>query len=271
MRFNSDQWRTPSLGRIDIGRVSHPLFNRLWATCSSSWVAEHGHTNVVNQVDGKFSAASGNPTAKVHAEMGPMIDFDGTGDYISISHRSVDYTPACTMAVIIEPDASGTTFVNNTGDTTSGNALLFASSTVYYQRYGAGTATANIVLTGLLGRPYLIIGSAKSGTLNLLTCDLRNGVVQTSTSANSHLTNSKSVCVYGADGAGANNHDGKIAAGYVGNSYLTMDEMREWAKDPWGMWREDVYVPAYKAAAAAGLGIPIAAYHYNHHLGSMAS
>ena len=74
-------------------------------------------------------------------------------------------------------------------------------------------------------------------------------------------------------GTTARTFNGSIAAAIIADAYWNDDTHATLGED-WFCWmREPDSAPmfAFSTAAAGGLSIPIAAYHYNHHLGSMAN
>jgi hypothetical protein len=248
--------------RVDPGRIVDSLFNCLWAHASAIAIVEAGCTGLLNQVDGNFFNASGNPTIGINPVLGPTVVCDGTGDYWGITHRSVDYSAAFTMATLCNPTNSGVA-VGATQTASTGNQIYITGAIAYLHIIAAGVV-AGVSLPGGYSEPYLIITSGRSGFSHVFVRNLRTQAIGYNVYAGAGYLDSRTASYFGADATGGNAFIGAFCAGYTGNIFLTLEDMIEWSEKPFGLFTMQETPQPFKAGAAAAPSTGSRMFHVFH-------
>lgn len=243
----------PNVARVDIGRVQHPLFNRLWSHARVSWLLNERSTIPYDQVHGAVGAVNGNPVFADHSHIGPCIDADGTGDYLSFTHHAGGYTGGITFMCVGQIDTVGTSFLISANSADAGNTfLLLNDGGLVLLINNDGLVNSSNFLLPTTGVPYFMAGTANGTSCHLILRRLDTGQVTESTGTYTLETTSRSAVRFCSRGGGGNNFDGKMACGYVGNIALVPAELRAWAENPFGLWREDEVYSRPNRVAAGG-------------------
>jgi Concanavalin A-like lectin/glucanases superfamily len=184
-------------------------------------------------IKGTLFTSSGAAQTPVQSVVGPALYNAGTG-YANGGVSNVSFAKI-TQACIFVPQALSTSGLTG-----------IVSATILYI-YGASGGTAITYLGGIrdsgvqlvVGRPYFFASSYSNdavGTLNQIVKDLQTGQITTNVQTigpSGGLANSN-YC-FGGDGAGAASNS-QIAATMYSTSFLSMEQLRQWADDPWSFW-----------------------------------
>jgi len=151
------------------------------------------------------------------------------------------------------------------------NMQSYISSVSQFARTGAHASYFDGTPTCVVGTQDITrndVYAAKPLTL----ADYDTGADPDGGTRNSTTTQDFAVGSYQA-AAGGNQWNGDILfLAYLPGIAWSAEQAKAWMRDPYGPIRQRRRVWArVPAADGGGLAIPIAAYHYNHHLGSMAS
>ncbi len=275
--------RKPTLGEIaGLPYRSHARYR----DCIGHWLMGERGGNSVRDISGRGNTGtltSMDPvTDWIFGQFGPALDFDGSDEYVDCGNPSLlDFgTENWTLSIWIKTgDTSGRVAIGKGGDGTNGIR--------YYLGIGTGgTGKVSLVCDDNITKETALssdtandnewhhIAGQREGTVTRVFLDgLQNGP-NNSVNAGYDLsgTSQRGFKI----GAGRNESTGILAKAFIGS----LDDARIYhrALSPSEIWSLYEYplvefaprrIQGKAAAAAGGLSIPIAAYHYGHHLGSM--
>lgn len=163
-------------------------------------------------------------------------------------------TIACIFSTAVH---TGTQCIFCMGDNGSSGWVMELTSAGILEIAGSPFTTASSSgITLAAGVPYFCAVSAKTGNQQYAVRNLITGQIQTATAATTMTLAAPNgtICV-GNIGNDANSIEGNIAAVMASTAFMTVEELAEWAGDPWSFW----YPPSDEEVFSLNVGISGAA------------
>lgn len=199
--------------------------------------------NFINLLDGSKGNIAGSPTANIVGTLGPATNCPTGNDGINFTGQSTAAATSITFAGIFVNTASNAGAFSNSLVATVTNfnsvSLSSAGSALVMQINNTGVSSGFIPA---LNVPYFFICSNRSGTggiVNFLLMNLQTGQIQTSSSAATAAAAASGGSFFIGYNATATVTDalkGSIAAAAYIPKYTSLQQMRQWAQDPWAFW-----------------------------------
>ena len=171
--------------------------------------------------------------------IGQAAKFSGFGHWVKFSGQSTANDQAATVGCILRLNAlSGTpTIFASAATTATGYALQINSSgaMTFYNNASGITGASSFSL--IAGTAYFLGGSYNSGVANFVAVNLQNGQIQTSSTTGMSTANTAPDGAYliGSDQFG-NSSASSIAAIMVSSNLMSIQQLLQWAQDPWSFW-----------------------------------
>jgi hypothetical protein len=202
--------------------------------------------------------------ATIIGPLGQAVFPSALGDSVTFSGFPASIDANCTIAIIFMPYLTGGYeyyFTNSTNG--AGQSLnINATANLQFTMFGVVAESSNIVVQSL--RPYFIAVS-QNGTsnINYLCLELDTGNIFTDTTASSTAILPDGNYRLFTDPANGSVGGGYMAAAMYSSNYMSMQQLRHWAADPWAFWyprqRQNWTGPAatFEAAWARGSNISV--------------
>lgn len=204
--------------------------------------ATGGFINLLNGVPGTVIGAV---SANTQGVMGPAAYASAGGFTWGSYTTNINSTPGNTMAVIltnkVDNGLAGTLLATNGGS----GIFNFGVNNLQPWMF-QGSAGQDTGYTTLLNVPYFLAVSSNSSTTNFIVARLDTGQVvsQLTIAAPGTITNAAftNYNILNASPSGvAFNMNGSMAAAMHAPSYLTPQQLFQWAQDPWAFWYPTPY------------------------------
>jgi hypothetical protein len=203
------------------------------------------NANFLSLLSGSVGSITNAPTASMYGTIGPAFTTPGSGQSHSTTFAgqstAIDFTG--TIAVIFQITslnaATSCLFLSSSNVGTSNGMWLLYNSTANLAFNGPGSGGANSAITISAGVPYFVAGSrsGNAGTTNVLAMRLDNGVILTDTPASGTLPSNAPNGSYMVGNGGVNRSlNGGVAAVMFSKSFMSMQQLQQWAKNPWKFW-----------------------------------
>jgi hypothetical protein len=235
---------------------SHP------ASVNARFSAIAGSSNFITILSlRKATLTSQAPTFGIDGALGPCGIFASGGNATSACNFAGQFAGtdlSGTVAAIIRLSSLGAInaiFSSNQTNSTNGY-YLSVSTTGQIQMNLPGFVTANSGASYVTaGVPYFIAGSSITGHSNFVSLNLNTGQIKTTATTGTYTAAAGN----GTMQIGCNRENsqvavGNIAAAMYSGTLLTIQQLIQWAQDPWAFWYPRVQLPMVKPAAAARVG-----------------
>lgn len=255
MSFNFEQ-RPEIQERIDPGRVSAGLFNSLWDFCVLAMVAEWGYVQQYDHVSGAFpSSVDGNPSAGQRAYLGPVLEFDGTGDRLRFNAHAWPANSDATFGFVIQFDAvdPNDTWLRTSATTNAGLVVSVQAGSPFNLRLTkGGVVSIDSSIPIAANVPYFIAVSYKhsTGATRFVVRRLDTGAISTdSQTEGTAYSAGDGTIVVGGDAVFSVDPDNAMAMAFASQRFHDTDVLVEWSLDPFGPFRMDT---AFSPAGIVG-------------------
>jgi hypothetical protein len=215
----------------------------------------------------KGAIAGGTPTRAFDPNMAEIVSYVGASDQTTIGNRSTIVDTNFTLATIASLNLFGVPTMLLLSSSGNPNVQWFndgsGSGTINGAFHnGAGTVTQNVgTVTLTSGVPYFLAWSQNgASTLNAISVNLTNGEISTFTTSTG-LANSTGGAATWIFGSVASLGSGiKIAASMASNVFMSMQQLKAWAADPWSFWypNDDPFTYATIGSVIAVAADPVA-------------
>lgn len=208
----------------------------------------------VEIINGGLGTVNGSPTGKVDGSIGPAFNTTTTADCATFTGRSTATDANFTQAAIFRAAGINTGFQTYIADTNFAHTLFSAQS------FGGNVANGNLTIntTGntntwfvstiipVNGVPYFAAVSCNGAVANFVATRLDTGQILTSAIV-STIAGIASNGTYSIAGNNVFNQNaqGPVSAAMFSTAFLSMQELVQWAADPWAFWfprREQEFV-----------------------------
>lgn len=204
-----------------------------------SFVASPG-LSAFDLVKKQFGTKLGSPVRVTDKVFGESLQFGSLNtDGFSFAGRGTKGAPGTIAFIgILNSTAGGSRTYFHNSSAASGLCLDNQSSGSI-QLVARNVAVLNPTISVSTATPYLAIFSlAANFTVNALLLNLSTGAITTGTSTNgSGPTTANGTFLLGNLDLATQGANADLSALLWSNTFLTLDQMKAWAKDPWGPWR----------------------------------
>jgi hypothetical protein len=215
--------------------------------------------NHIDLTRGRQATLSGTPVSSPHGVVGPRVTFTGT-QRLQFTGR-VAVTPAAfTMAAIFVADvttAQGCCLINLNSSVTTGPFFYADVNGSGFGDNAFGSVDLQSGFPFVTGRPYFFVGSTNLTIGNFAATELSTGKIFTianKAGAPLAITATGTTWTVGnfADGT-APYINGVAAAMYATGRLMPMQELWQWAQNPWSLW----YPPIQSSYVGTAVTTPV--------------
>ena len=185
----------------------------------------------------------------VDSRLGPTVAPPGNGTTVGLGWNVVPFPldTSITTAAFVEMSsvtgASLTVTFSNGGVSGTGYALVWnVGNNNKFGVYGGGVTNAVNSPAIVVNVPYFIAASNGPGGQSIVTVRLDTGQIFSSTSTTSGAGNvtpacqGTTGCYYYASDTGAVNGRMRVGPVMFSGTYLTLQQLLQWAQNPWSFW-----------------------------------
>jgi hypothetical protein len=196
----------------------------------------------------QFGTVNGSPATAYDALIGQTVKFRSlTTDAYLFAGRSTKTTPITLAAIGILNGTGGSSRTYFMNSSAAGGMMLVNQSSGSFQLVARNVAVWTPAISVSTATPYLLVGTASpDGNANCMLKNLKTGAVSIANAGafNAAPGNGNGTFSLGNADTLANSCDADLAAVLASNVYLSLGELQQWARDPWGPWR----IPEFDAA-----------------------
>ena len=204
-----------------------------------SYIATPGF-HAYDLVKHAFGTKTGAPTKTNDKIIGEALKFGaGTTDVYSFTSRATKSSPATIAFIGVLNSTAGSSRTYFQNSSAAGGILLDNQSSGSIQLVARGGIAMNPTIAVSTATPYFAAFSmAPNFTVHGLVLNLATGAVTTSTATNaSGPSAGNATYLLGNLDLAAQSANADLAAVLFSNTFITLDGLKAWAKDPWGPWR----------------------------------
>jgi hypothetical protein len=190
--------------------------------------------NIVNLLTGKPGAVQFIPAFALDGVVGPAFNAFNVNDQTNFTGLTTNDTSITIAAIIRFNSVASNQVVASTSSNNAGWRLLVSGGTL--QLTAGAVADLPSSTTLVANVPYLIIASGNASVANFLALQLDTGKITTSTRSGATPVAPNSIYTIGGWNAFGQCSNGKLAAVMISANFMSLQEMRQWARDPWAFW-----------------------------------
>lgn len=228
-------------GRTPGFNPSHPASGGISAGRGFSGVASGGSFRSL--ITGKVGTLNNTPTGGIKANLGPIVNFTASADGLKFAGQSTANDSDFTIGAILSFNTLGSlSCVFGTSATGDSLMLHKSAANVLAIRTGGGNQPSDAPAL-VASVPYFVAVSVTgtgAGTAKYVQTNLSTGVVQTGTGQSAARTpGSDGTYVVGNWAFFSLPTLGNIAAIMYAPSFISSQQLMQWAQNPWSFWYPD--------------------------------
>ena len=183
-------------------------------------------------------------TGVIDPIMGPCVSLPGGSVSAFAANNSIQVSDnKQTLAAILSLNSSGSAQMAMATGTTNaqGYTMFFGSGTSGGVHITQITTPLTSTYHLVPGVPHFVGASVGPAGQNIVIVNLATGQTYSYTSTNSGTSNTPGEVGSGYMGSQSTQFciNGKMAAGMMSGTYLTLQQVEQWAADPWSFWYPD--------------------------------